>query len=141
MDASGHVLGINTSGLTPHAAITIPSTLAWTLGKTLAEHGHLRRGYLGVRSQTVEIPAGSAEFLGRSQQIGLLLVGIDHDSPAASAGLIVGDILVGINGHPINDPDELLSQLSGEVVGLSIPVEILRGGQPQVIKVIVGERK
>ena len=141
VDAAGQVLGINTSGLTHGSAITIPSALAWTLGQALAEHGKMRRGYLGIRSQPVEIPAGIASTLGRKQNVGLLLVGVDQNSPASSAGLIIGDILVGINGHPINDPDELVSHLSGDVVGQSVPVEILRGGQPQVIQVVVGERQ
>ena len=141
VDAAGHVLGINTSGLTPGAAITIPASLAWSLGKSLAEHGRLRRGYLGIRSQPVEIPAGIAGALGRQQDTGLLLVGVDQDSPAASAGLMVGDILVSINAHPINDPDELVSQLGAEVVGQSVQVEVLRGGKPQVIQVVVGERR
>ena len=141
VDAAGHVLGINTSGLTPGAAITIPAALAWSLGKTLAEYGRMRRGYLGIRSQPVEINSETATRLGRSQDVGLLLVGVDHESPASSAGLIIGDILVGINGHPINDPDELVSHLGGDVVGHPIPVEILRGGQPQVIEVVVGERQ
>jgi S1-C subfamily serine protease len=54
---------------------------------------------------------------------------------------MVGDILVGINGQPLNDPDELVSHLGGDVVGQAVPVEILRGGQPQVIQVVVGERR
>jgi serine protease DegQ len=141
VDASGQVLGINTSGLTPGAAITIPASLAWTLGKTLAQHGRMRRGYLGIRSQPVELPTRAAGLLGRSQTLGLLLVGVDQDSPAAAGGLMVGDILVGISGHPVNDPDELIGHLSGEIVGQATPVEILRGGQPQVIQVVVGERK
>ena len=55
--------------------------------------------------------------------------------------LIVGDILVGIAGAPIADPDELLARLVGQVVGQPTPIQVLRGGQPQRLTVTIGERK
>jgi len=140
VDAFGQVLGINTSGLAHGAAITIPASLAWPLAQSLAQHGRLRRGYLGVRSQPVELPSGAEQALSRSQSTGLLLVGVDHGSPAGSAGLMVGDILVGLAGHTVSDPDELLGYLTGDLVGQATPVEILRGGQRMQLSVTVGER-
>jgi serine protease Do len=74
------------------------------------------------------------------QTAGLLIVGVEDDSPAGKAGLIVGDIIVGLNSHPVNDHDELFARLSGDVVGKPTPLEILRGGQPQTVSVTVGER-
>ena len=65
---------------------------------------------------------------------------MEEDSPAAKGGLLVGDILVAINGQPINDPDELLASLVGRLVGQPTPVEVLRGGQPQTLTVTVGSR-
>ena len=81
------------------------------------------------------------QALGRDQTVGLLLVGVEDDSPAAKAGLLVGDILIGLDGEPITDPDQLLAHLVGEIVGKPTPVEILRGGQRQTIPVTIGERK
>jgi serine protease DegQ len=141
INAAGLVIGINTSGLAHGAALTIPADLAWMHGKTLAQHGRLRRGYLGVRSQAVELPVGAEEGLGRAQATGLLLVGVDRESPAAQGGLMVGDIMVGLAGQPIREPDELISLLSGDLVEKSVVVEILRGGQCKSISVTVGERK
>ena len=140
IDAAGQVLGINTSGLAHGAALTIPASLAWPLAQSLAQHGKLRRGYLGVRSQTVELPSGAAQALGRAQSAGLLLVGVDQGSPAGSAGLMVGDILVGLAGQPISDPDQLLGYLTANLVDQPTPVEILRGGQRMLLNVTVGER-
>jgi len=71
----------------------------------------------------------------------LLLVGVEDGSPAEAGGLIVGDILTGIADQPVNDPDELLGRLSGEVVGRPTAVEVLRGGQPRTLMVTIGERK
>jgi S1-C subfamily serine protease len=141
IDASGRVLGVNTSGLAPGAALTIPVAVAWQVAAALAQHGHIRRGYLGIRSQPVEIPAAQRHPLGRSQEIGLLLVGVEDNSPASEGGLMVGDILVGLAGEPLDDPDQLLSRLTGALVGQPTPVEVLRGGQLRTITVKIGERK
>lgn len=142
IDASGVVLGLNTSGLAHGGvSLTIPAGLAWQVAEALAKHGHVRRGYLGIRSQPTSLPAAQQQALGREQPAGLLLVGIEESSPAAQAGLLVGDILVGLAGEPLNDPDELLARLVGEIVGQSVQVEILRGGQPVKISVKIGERK
>jgi serine protease DegQ len=141
IDTSGRILGLNTSGLARGASLVIPVNLAWQIAATLSQHGSVRRGYLGVRSQPASITPAQQKALGRDQHSGLLLVGVEEDSPAERGGLIVGDILVAISGQPVSDPDELLPRLSGDVVGKPVPVEVLRGGQPQVVTVNVGERK
>lgn len=141
IDTDGQVLGMNTSGLTRGASLVIPVSLAWQIAESLARHGSVKRGYLGVRSQPVDIPNPQKESLDRSQETGLLLVGVEKNSPAEAGGLMVGDIIVGFAGAPLSDPDELLTRLTGEVVGRPTPVEVLRGGQLQEIKVTIGERK
>jgi S1-C subfamily serine protease len=138
--ADGTVLGVNTSGLANGAAVTIPAEIAWKIADTLVKHGRIQHGYLGIRSQTVEIPASSQKALQRDQGTGLLVVGVENDSPASKGGLIVGDILVAVAGVPVLHHDELFTRLDGNVVGKSTPIDILRGGQPQTINVIVGER-
>jgi S1-C subfamily serine protease len=140
VDSSGRVVGLNTSGFGWGAAITIPADLAWKTAEALATHGHIQRGYLGIRSQAVEIPAVSQKALGRSPATGLLLVGVESDSPASAGGLMVGDILVGISGNPVLDHEQLMAQLSGSVVGQPMPIEVLRGGQPVTLTVTVGKR-
>jgi S1-C subfamily serine protease len=141
VDTAGRIVGLNTSGLARGASLAIPVGLAWQIADSLAKHGSVRRGYLGVRSQPVTIPAAQQQALGRQQASGLLLVGIEDNSPAEAGGLIVGDILTGLGGQPVTDPDELLARLTGEVVGRPTPVEVLRGGQPSLITVTIGERK
>ena len=140
IDTAGRVLGLNTSGLAHGAAITIPAALAWAIADTLAKHGHIQRGYLGIRSQPVSISPYLRTVLGREQEVGLLLVSVETGSPAEKGGLLVGDILVAVGGQPINDPDELLVNLTGQVVGKSTAIQVLRGGQPMTLTVMVGER-
>ena len=140
VNGDGTVLGINTSGFGNSGAITIPADVAWKIAEALAKHGKIKRGYLGIRSQVVELSADGKKALKREQESGLLLVGLEADSPAGKGGLIVGDILVGITGEPVAHQDDLFARLSGDVVGKSIPVDVLRGGKLEAIKVEIGER-
>ena len=141
VDAAGAVLGLNTSGLWQGGSLTIPASLAWSLAETLARHGRVKRGYLGIRSQPVAIPAAQRLALGREQASGLLLVGVEDGSPAEKGGLMVGDLLVGLAGQSVSDPDDLAARLVGSIVGQPVAVELLRGGQPASLTVIIGERK
>jgi S1-C subfamily serine protease len=140
-DAEGRVVGLNTSGFGHGVAITIPADLAWSVAEQLAKHGSVRRGYLGVRSQGVKIPEAAQKALKREQATGLILIGVESGSPAEAAGLMVGDIIVAIDGQPVHDHDELFARLSGDVIDKSTPVEVLRGGQPQSINVKIGARQ
>jgi S1-C subfamily serine protease len=113
---------------------------AWDTAKNLAEFGTVKRGYLGIRSQLVEVPDSVQAELDREQETGLLVVHIEADSPALNGGLLVGDIIIGIAGNPVRDHDELLSQLTGTIVGKPTQVEVLRGGLLETIVIVVGER-
>lgn len=139
INGDGQVYGINTSGF-GGGAITIPADVAWKTAETLAKHGKIKRGYLGIRSQTVNIPADAREQLKREQETALLVVGMEKDSPAEKGGLMVGDILVGVAGLPIEHHDELFVRLSGDVVGKATAMDVLRGGKLQTVSVVVGER-
>ena len=138
--ADGTILGLNTSGLSNGPAITIPADITWNIADTLAKHGQIKRGYLGIRSQTVDISSNSQDALKRKQETGLLVMSVENNSPASKGGLIVGDILVAVAGNPVLHHDELFTRLNGEVVGKSTPIEILRGGQPQTLNIVIGER-
>ena len=140
VNGDGTIFGINTSGFGNGGAITIPADIAWKIAETLAKHGKIKRGYLGIRSQTVEISADARNSLKREQETGLLLVGLEADSPAGKGRLIVGDILVGVAGESVAHQDDLFVRLSGDVVGKSVAIDILRGGKLESVKVEIGER-
>jgi S1-C subfamily serine protease len=140
VDSEGRVAGLNTSGFGYGAALTIPAGLAWSVAAQLEKNGSVQRGYLGIRSQSVEISAAAQKALKREQPAGLVIIGVENESPAEAGGMMVGDILVGIEGHPIQDHDELFARLAGDAVGKSIAVEILRGGKQETLKVKVGVR-
>jgi len=141
INTEGEVLGLNTSGLTHGSSLTIPVKPAWRIADALAQHGSVKRGYLGVRTQPVEIPETARKFLKREQTRGLLVLWLEENGPAQSGGLFVGDSIVAVGGQPVSDPDDLFSALGFDTVGKPIPVEVLRGGKPETLKVTVGERK
>ena len=111
INGEGRVFGINTSGFHSGGAITIPADVALNTAETLAKYGKIKRGYLGIRSQVVELPADAKKTLKREQDNGLLLVGLEADSPAGKGGLMVGDILVGVAGGPVAHQQGLFVRL------------------------------
>jgi S1-C subfamily serine protease len=141
VNTEGEVLGLNTSGLTRGSSLTIPIKVAWRIADALAKHGTVKRGYLGVRTQPVEIAEAARKALQREQGQGLLVLWLEEAGPAEKGGLLVGDILVAISGQPVGDPDDLFAALNSETVGKSIAVEVLRGGRPETVQVTVAERK
>ncbi|MBT5773835.1 MAG: PDZ domain-containing protein [Dehalococcoidia bacterium] len=143
IDAEGRVLGINTSGFRHASGITIPSATVSEVVETLAQHGRIRRAYLGIGSQVTRLPeAQTAKLDGElaGLESGLLVVSIEDDSPGAAGGLLVGDILVGIEGSPLGRTEDLQEQLGSERVGVAVDLTLLRGGEPAMVSVTPTER-
>ena len=138
VDASGRVIGLNSSALLRGVTVSVPLPTIRRVVETLLAHGRVRRGYLGVGAQVVRLP--DAVDQGLDQETGLLLVSVEPDSPAQRGGLMLGDTVVSLNGGPVRHLDDLLGLLSGESVGTSATVRIVRGGQLQELSVTIGER-
>lgn len=141
VDGEGRIVGINSSRLGRGAGLTIPAAAVKTVVEQLLKGGKIRRGYLGIGSQPVRIPAALTAKLGREQETGLLVVGVEAGSAAEKGGLLVGDILVAFADSPLQDTDDLQSQLGPDSVGQPRPLAILRGGEPKTLTVTVGERE
>jgi len=75
-----------------------------------------------------------------SQEQGLLVTWLEPDGPAQRGGMLVGDILTGIAGSPVNDPDDIFVSLTSETIGKSVPIAIVRGGKKESLNVTVGKR-
>lgn len=138
IDARGAVLGILTTGLAGGAALAVPASLAWRLAEPLARQGYVPRGWLGIGSQPVRIPAG--QRAGRGHETGLLIVELAPESPALRGGLLLGDILVTLNGQAVDDGEALQALLGGERVGRTVVIQVLRGGTLVTLEVTVGQR-
>lgn len=139
VSAGGQILGMNSSALARGVSLTIPAVTIQRVAQTLQQHGRVRRGFLGVSAQPVRLPANIAETVG--QESGLLIAGVESNSPAEQGGLLLGDTLIALDGQPVRHMDDLLAALSGDRVGKSVTARIVRGGQTQDLNVTIGERQ
>lgn len=137
---SGQIAGINTSGLARGAAITVPAVTVDRVVDELLARGRIARAYIGVGVQPVRIPAAMAAALGVASDAALIVVVVEPGSPADRAGVIIGDIIVAIDGTPLADAEGLMSFLGGHLIGQAATVRVIRGGQPRDLTVAVGER-
>lgn len=137
IDADGATLGVLTTGLISGVALAIPAAIAWQVAETLATHGRIKRGFLGISSQPVSIP--EAQRVGGAER-GLLIVRVEPGSPAAQAGLLLGDLLIALDNQPVADTDDLQTLLTGERVGTMVPVGIIRGGAALTLTLTIGQR-
>lgn len=138
IDMQGKVIGIVTTGLVNGLALAIPIDIAITIAGTLAKQGFIKRGYLGISSQLIELPA--TQRGGRKNEHGLLIVKVDDGSPAQQGGMLIGDILLALDGHELQDAEDLRLALSGERVGKNIPVDVARGNTLVTLHITVGQR-
>jgi S1-C subfamily serine protease len=138
IDPAGGLLGVATAGLFRGRALALPWAVVEPFVQSLERHGSMRRGYLGVTSQPVRLPA--AQRGNRDQAIGLVVLGVAEGSPAAAAGLLVGDVLVGAGGDDINRAGQLLAKLGPQEIGTTLVMSVLRGQERRDVSVTVGER-
>lgn len=139
VDVHGRVLGINTSG-PRRSVLTIPVPTVNRVVDQLLAKGRIARGYLGAGLQPVRIPDALQKGLRLDGNRGLLIVMLAPGGPAEKAGLMVGDIVVAVDGDLIGDLADLQAALDPERVGKTLAVRILRGGALTEAKVTIAER-
>jgi len=140
VDAQGRVVGINTSGTSRHWQLAIPAAAVNRAVDELVRRGRIPRAYLGVSTQPVRVPEALRQRLNLDQQTAVIVVEVQPGSPAAAAGLSIGDVLVSLGATRITDPTDLKAMLRPDRVGESITASVLRGGEPRDLQVTVGER-
>jgi S1-C subfamily serine protease len=138
LDASGRLFGMATAAAIRGYGVVIPIALARQSAAEVLQHGGLKRGYLGIAGQTVQVPDHQRPAGSREQA--MLVAAVTNGSPAQAAGVLVGDLLFEFDGQPVDSPEALLELLAGNRVNKDIDVRILRGGTIVNIKVHVAER-
>ena len=141
VDAAGKMIGLATSTARTGAGIAIPVSTIDRVLESLQRHGRIRRGFLGVGSQQVELPEALRTRLGVQQEHGLLVMGVESGGPSDKAGLMIGDVLVTLGGQAVDDHPTLLSLLGPDRVGEATPIRVIRGGELHEATVTVGERR
>jgi S1-C subfamily serine protease len=137
VNVRGEVVGISTSALDRGRGLAVPARDVTRVVESLQRHGRLRRGYLGISSLSVALPERQRQ--GGSER-GLLVTSIAPGSPADSAQILVGDVILAIDETSAVRPDDLSAYLSAERVGKRAALHVLRGASPVQLDVTIGER-
>lgn len=140
IDASGRMVALATSHFGRGIGFGILIETVTRVADALLQQGRVRRGYLGITSQPVPLPPALQQKLGLTQETGLMVISVEPGTPAERGGLLLGDILIGLDGQPVRDTDDLPALLTSDRVGKATPVQVIRGGELRVLTVIIGER-
>ena len=123
------------------SGVIIPVASVERTVAALSAHGRVRRGFVGVGSQPVQLPEALRQKVGLpDQETGLLVVTVEAGGPAEQAGLLLGDLILAFGGEVVRDPGELRDLLGSDQVGQQATLRIVRGGEPRDLTVTVGER-
>ncbi|MDZ8052354.1 MAG: S1C family serine protease [Aulosira sp. ZfuVER01] len=140
VDAAGYVVGMNTSGRRG-TALTIPAATVNRVVDQLLAKGHIARGYLGVGMQPVRLPNNLIAALNLTSATGVIVVNVEPNGPADSAGVMLGDVLVAFDGTTVSDTGDVMALLnSSDRVGKTVPLQVIRGGVLVELAITVGER-
>lgn len=134
------VLGINNPALARNAVITVPTQTIDRVVDAILERGHVPRPFLGVAMQAVPVPeALRAQFAEGTDQV-LLVLHVEPNAPAASAGVQVGDLIASLNGDPVHDVRDALHRIAGLSVGDAVSLVVIRGGARMELTLTVADR-
>ena len=133
VDAAGRVIGINNSALARGAPLTLPADAVDRVLDELLAHGHVRRAYIGVAVHPVVLGESVIKHHGLTTDNALMVMSVADKSPAAAAGIVVGDVLVEAAGNALRRPTDLLDLLSGAGVGTSFEIKHLRGTELRTV--------
>ncbi len=140
IDLEGRVVGINTTGLSRGGGLTIPASTVNHVVDTLLVHGHVARPYLGVAMQPVMLPDELRNKFNLPKESALLILSVEAEAPAGRGGIMLGDVLLALDGTPVADTDDVQAVLSRSNVGQTINATILRGGEQREIILTLGHR-
>lgn len=139
-DASGRVVGLNSGLLGRGLAASIPTGTVARIAEQLLTRGRVERGYLGVGVQKIPLQASLVQKLNLTQETGIMILHVEADAGAEKAGLVTGDILVGLDGTTIARVRELNRWLANESSGRQVNARIIRGGELLELPVTIGVR-
>ncbi len=140
VDCRGRLLGIATSGLSRIAGLAIPASSINRVTDALLEKGRVPRGYLGVGVQPVAIPEAVRTRLAASNQRGVMVVSVEPGCAADLAGILLGDILLGLGNASLEQIEDLQAVLDSGAIGKTIKAKVIRAGELREVAITVGER-
>jgi S1-C subfamily serine protease len=140
INADGHVVGFATPKFAPAGALALPVATVNRVVDALLAKGRIPHGYLGVGLQPVRLPESLRETLQRREKTAAIVLEVEPNGPAHKAGVVIGDILIGLNGRPVMRLEDVHAHLHGEQIGNAVSAEFLRGGVRREANITIGER-
>jgi len=140
VDVSGNVVGLLSAYLAGGDSVANPIDTVDGVVKRILTGGSVRRAYLGVSTQAVELQDVLRLRLGLEQTAGLMLLGLEPGAPAERAGLLLGDILLAIGDRTVEDGEALQMALGPDVVGKSVTIRLIRGGDLREVSLVPAPR-
>lgn len=143
VDVEGRLIGINTailsrSGGFQGVGLAVPANLVSHVTNGLVKSGKVVRGYLGVRAQ--DITPALAESLNLPNRTGALVADVEPETPAAKAGVQSGDVVIAVNGEPVQDASRLTLTVGSIAPGTKVKLEVLRDGKNKELNLVTAER-
>src|SRR6516165_4109559 len=141
-DVNGKVIGVNTAIFSPSGGsvgigFDVPADTAKMVVAQLKDKGHVTRGWMGVQIQAVT--ADIADSLGLKKAEGALVDEPQSGSPAAKAGILVGDVITAVDGKDVKDSRDLARRIGAMAPGSSLKLSILRNGETRTVMLTLGQ--
>jgi S1-C subfamily serine protease len=140
VDARGNVVGIATPKFARFGAIAIPAATVNRVADVLLSKGRIPRGYLGVGLQPIRLPAELTQSTQRKGKTATIVLEVAPDGPAHQAGLLIGDLLLSLDGQEVLHPGDVHSTLGPDSIGKTFVAQLLRGGELREVRISVIER-
>jgi S1-C subfamily serine protease len=140
---AGEVIGINTAMIMPAQGIcfAIAGNTVRFVASRLMRDGRIRRSHIGIAGQQTSIPRALARALQMAVTSGVLVASVEPDGPAARAGLLEGDVILGFAGAAVTGIDDLHRLLTDERIGTPAPMLVVRRGERRQFTIVAGEAR
>jgi S1-C subfamily serine protease len=141
VDSRGAAVGVNAAAVLPGQGVcfAIPLHAAERVAAVLIHDGRVRRARIGVGGQTVPLPRALARHHGLAAATGVKVLSVEKGEPADQAGVLTGDVIVGIDGAPVADVDDLQRLLGEAAIGRTVPLTLLRLTEKRDLRVVPRE--
>ncbi len=140
IDANGRTVGLATPRFARFGAIAVPASSINKITDILLQKGRIPRGYLGVGLQPVRLPDALRDKLKWNEKTAAIVMDVHPGGSADKAGIVIGDILISMDGQPVTGLEDVQSHLAGEAIGKTLPLKFVRGGAIQAGSIVVAER-
>lgn len=143
VDSNARVVGLNTAIILPAQGIafSVGVNTAHFVAGQLIKHGKVRRATMGILGQNIDVPERTVRMHELDESGGILVSRVMDNSPAKDAGLLRGDVIVGISGERITSIEVLLKMLAQDIVGNVLSIWVLRDGESKYFTIMPRERK